>query len=47
VIPIFFAKQNMLNNQVEGEIIEPIGKWDEHTIMTWVYEGANVIYFPS
>jgi hypothetical protein len=37
----------MLSNQVEGEIIELVGEWDDHTIMTWVYEGANVIYFPS
>jgi hypothetical protein len=47
VIPIFFTKRNMLNNQVEGEIIEQASEWDDHTIVTWVYEGANVIYFPS
>ncbi len=35
----------MLNNQVERKIIESIGKSDEHTIVTWVYERANVIYF--
>jgi hypothetical protein len=35
----------MLSNQVEGEIIESDGGWDEHTIVIWVYEGANVIYF--
>jgi hypothetical protein len=47
VISIFFAKQNMLSNQVEGKIIEQVCKWDNHTIMTWDYEEANVIYFPS
>jgi hypothetical protein len=46
-ILIFFAKHNMSSNQVEGEIIKLIGKCDDHTIMIWVYEGANVIYFPS
>ncbi len=28
----------MSNNQVEGKIIELTGEWDNHTIMTWVYE---------
>jgi hypothetical protein len=36
-----------LSNQVDGEIIEQARKWDDHTIMTWDYEGADVIYFPS
>ncbi len=35
----------MFNNQVEGGIIEQACKWDNHTIVTWDYEGANVIYF--
>jgi hypothetical protein len=35
----------MLSNQVEGEIIEQVGEWNNHTIMTWVYEGVEVIYF--
>jgi hypothetical protein len=47
VIPIFFTKRNMLSNQVEREIIEQTSEWDDHTIVTWVYEGADVIYFPS
>jgi hypothetical protein len=37
----------MLRNQVEREIIEQASEWDDDTIMTWVYEGAYVIYFPS
>jgi hypothetical protein len=45
VIPTFLAKQNMSSNRVEGEIIEQAREWDNHTIMTQVYEGANVIYF--
>jgi hypothetical protein len=47
VIPIFLVKQKMSSNQVEGEIIELVGEWDNHTIVIWVYEGADVIYFPS
>ncbi len=35
----------MLSNQVEGEIIEQVHKWDDHTIVTWDYEGVNVICF--
>jgi hypothetical protein len=35
----------MSSCQVEGEIIEPISNWDNHTIMIWVYEGVDVIYF--
>jgi hypothetical protein len=34
----------MLSNQVEGEIIKLTSEWDEHTIVTWVYEGVDVIY---
>ncbi len=45
VISIFFAKQNMSSNQVEREIIKQAHKWDDHTIMTWDYEGGDVIYF--
>jgi hypothetical protein len=45
MIPIFFTKQNMLSNQVEGEIIKQACKWDDHTIITWDYEGEDVIYF--
>ncbi len=37
----------MLNNQVEGEIIEQVRKSDDHTLMNWDYEGRDVIYFPS
>jgi hypothetical protein len=40
VIPNFFIKKKMSNNQVEGEIIEQTKKWDDHTIMIWVYEGV-------
>jgi hypothetical protein len=47
VIPNSFTKQNMSSYQVEGEIIELVGKWDNHTIVIWVYERENVIYFPS
>ncbi len=36
----------MLSNQVKGEKIEQVGEWDDHTIMAWVYERADVIYFP-
>jgi hypothetical protein len=43
----FFTKRNMLSNQVEREIIEQTSEWDDHTIVTWVYEGADAIYFPS
>ncbi len=35
----------MSNNQVEGKLIEQAPKWDDNTIMTWVYEGIDVIYF--
>jgi hypothetical protein len=35
----------MLSNQVEGKIIEQGSKWDDHTNVTWVYEGVDVIYF--
>ncbi len=35
----------MLNNQVKGEIIEEAGKWDNHTMMTQVYDGTYVLYF--
>jgi hypothetical protein len=45
VIPTFFAKQNMSSNQVEEEIIKHAANWDNHTIVTWVYEMADVIYF--
>jgi hypothetical protein len=37
----------MSRNQVEGEIIEQAHEWDNHTIVTWDYEGTNVICFPS
>jgi hypothetical protein len=47
VIPTFFAQQNMSSNQVEGKIIKQIGQWDNQTIVTWVYERVDVIYFPS
>ncbi len=46
MIPKFFAKQIMMNYQVEKEIIEQVHEWDDHTIVTWDYEKANVIYFP-
>jgi hypothetical protein len=35
----------MSSNQVEEEIIEHDANWDNHTIVTWDYEGADVIYF--
>ncbi len=35
----------MSNNQVEEEIIEHDANWDNHTIVIWDYEGADVIYF--
>jgi hypothetical protein len=35
----------MLSNQVEGKIIKQAHEWDDHTIVTWDYEGADVIYF--
>jgi hypothetical protein len=35
----------MLNNQVEGKIIKHAHEWDDHTIVTWDYEGVDVIYF--
>ncbi len=35
----------MSSNQVEKEIIEHDANWDNHTIVTWDYEGAYVIYF--
>ncbi len=35
----------MLNNLVEGEIIEQVSERDDDTIVSWVYEGANVRYF--
>ncbi len=35
----------MLSNQVEGKIIEQAREWDNHTIVTWDYEGVDVIYF--
>jgi hypothetical protein len=34
----------MFSNQVEGEIIKHVHKWEDHTIMPWDYEGANVIF---
>jgi hypothetical protein len=34
-----------VSNQVAKEIIEQPTNWDDHTIVTWVYEGADVIYF--
>jgi hypothetical protein len=37
----------MSSRQVEGEIIKQAHEWDDCTIMTWDYEGANVIYFPT
>ncbi len=37
----------MSNNQVEGEIIKQANEWDDHIILTQVYEGVDVIYFPS
>jgi hypothetical protein len=42
---IFFTKQDISNNQVEGERIKQASEWDDHTIVTWVNEGAYVIYF--
>jgi hypothetical protein len=33
------------SNQIEGKIIKQAHKWDDHTIVTWDYEGANVIHF--
>jgi hypothetical protein len=44
---MFFAKQIMMSNQVEKEIIEQAREWDNHTIVTLDYEKTNVIYFPS
>jgi hypothetical protein len=37
----------MLSIQIEGEIIKQVCEWDDHAIVTWDYEGADVIYFPS
>ncbi len=37
----------MLNNQVEGKIIEQVHGWDDHAIMASDYEGIDVIYFLS
>jgi hypothetical protein len=45
VILNLFAKQNILSNQVEGEIIKQACKWDDHIIMTWDYESIIIIYF--
>jgi hypothetical protein len=45
VILNLFAKQNILSNQIEGEIIKQACKWDDHIIMTWDYESIIVIYF--
>jgi len=36
----------MSSNQIEGKIIDQAYEWYYHTIMTWDYEGAHVIYFP-
>jgi hypothetical protein len=35
----------MSSNQVEGEIIKQACKWNNHTIVTRDYEGADIIYF--
>jgi hypothetical protein len=35
----------MLNNQVEGKIIEHASECDDHTIVISVNEGAYFIYF--
>ncbi len=32
-------------NQVQEEIIKHAANWDNHTIVTWVYETVDVIYF--
>jgi hypothetical protein len=32
---------------IEGEIIKHVRKWDDRTIVTSDYEGANAIYFPT
>jgi hypothetical protein len=37
----------MLNSQVDGKIIEHTSEWDDHTIVSWVYDGTYVIYFPG
>jgi hypothetical protein len=37
----------MPSNQVEEEIVKQVVDWDNQTIMTWVYEGAYIIYFSS
>jgi len=37
----------MSSNQIEGKIIKHVREGDDHTIVTWDYEGANVIYFPT
>ncbi len=29
------------------QIIKQVQEWDDHTIVTWDYEGEDVIYFPS
>jgi hypothetical protein len=47
VIQIISAKQIMMSNHIEKEIIKQAHEWDDHTIVTWDYERANVIYFPS
>jgi hypothetical protein len=35
----------MSSNQVERKIIKQAREWDDHTIMTWDYEGGDAIYF--
>jgi hypothetical protein len=45
VIRNFSTKQNMSSNQVKGKIIKQASEWDDRIILTWVYEGVDVIYF--
>jgi len=45
VIPKKITKQNMSNNQLKRKILKQVGEWDDPTIMAWVYEGVDVIYF--
>ncbi len=34
----------MSNNQIEGKIIKQAYIWDDHNIINWDYERANVIF---
>lgn len=43
----FNCQTKYVEHQVEGEIIKHACEWNDHTIMTWHYESANVIYFLS